>query len=78
MAVLLPGDVTGEVVGKLGPERTSIVQIGDPLARVVGEGAGYDVYTGDVGLDIARGGVGIRCERVAIRIPTRLSRPAPS
>ena len=71
MAVHLPGDIAGEVVGKLGPERTSIVQIGDPLACIVGVASGNDVFTGDVGLDIARGGVGVRCERVAIRIPPR-------
>ena len=69
MAVLLPGDVTGEVVGKLGIERTCVVDFGDPLARVVGLASGYDVVPGDVGLDVARGGVGVRCERVAIRIP---------
>ena len=35
MAVLLPGDVAGEVVRKLGSELARIVDFGDPLARVV-------------------------------------------
>ena len=77
MAVFLAGDVAGEVVGELGTELARIVDVGDPLARVVCVGTGYDVFTCDVGLEIVRGGV-VRCERVATRSPARLSRPAPS
>ena len=77
MAVFLAGDVAGEVVGELGIELARIVDFGDPLARVVGVGTGdYAIRCGvtralthDVGGDVAGSGVGVRRERVAIRIP---------